>query len=136
MATDAQDPYGRGIVCPFQRDGKGDFANQSGLTLLSSDVSELLGIMGPSADQPGELPWRGDLGTRLIVLKHRGLHKELTRATAEHMSAGAIRAWEPRVRVEPTLVEADGDTLRVYVRYTPLGYRSEEVQQAVITPVT
>lgn len=136
MTTTTPDPYGRGITCPFQRDGKGDFANASGLDVLRSDVGELVGIMGPAADQPGELPWRCDLGTRLITLKHRGIHKELTRATAEHMSAGAIRAWEPRVRVAPTTVSTVDNMLQVNVRYVPLAYQASEVQQVVIQPHT
>ena len=134
MAT--QDPYGSGIVCPFRRDGKGDFANNSGLVVLKSDVAELLGIIGPSASEPGELPWDTERGARLIVLKHRGIHKEMTRATAEQMAAGTIRRYEPRVQVGPTVVRGEGATLTIAVRYTPLGFQKRDVQEVEIRPVT
>ncbi len=116
------DPYGNGILVPFQRDGKGDFVHGSGLPLLRSDIGELLGIIGPSRAEPGEVPWRTALGSRLPHLKHRGVHAELTRATADMEVAGTLRRWEPRVVVGPTKVTASdaGDTvLAVHVTYRP-----------------
>jgi hypothetical protein len=116
------DPYGCGILVPFQRDGKGDFVNGSGLPLLRSDVGQLLGIIGPSRAEPGEVPWRTDLGSRVLLLKHRGIHTEMTRATADMEIAGPIRRWEPRVVVGPTRVTPGtlADTaLSVHATYRP-----------------
>ena len=55
--------FGRGLLCPVQRDGKGDFANSAGLSVLKSDVGECIGIIGPIGNSPGELPWDGDRGS-------------------------------------------------------------------------
>ena len=117
------EPYGRGIVTPFQRDNKGDFANASGTDVLNSDVGELLGIIGPTQDSPGELLWRCDLGSRLHTLRHRKLHSELVRATAEQMTAGVVREYEPRVRVGPSTVTVDDDnnTMQIAFSYKPIG---------------
>jgi phage baseplate assembly protein W len=122
------DPYGSGIVCPFQRDAKGDFAHDGGLRVLRSDISELIGILGPTATQPGELAWRADLGTNLHSLRHRKLHSELVRATAEAMIGGALRTFEDRVRVGPTRVSTSASTSTLTVRQTvtPLGVRPEQ----------
>jgi hypothetical protein len=116
------DQFGRGILCPFQRDGKGDFANGDGLPLLRSDIGELLGIIGPARAEPGEVPWRTDLGSRVVFLKHRGIHAEMTRATAELETSGAIRKWDRRVVVGPTQItsgELAETALSVRVTFRP-----------------
>jgi hypothetical protein len=97
--TSKIEPYGRGIVCPFQRDNKGDFANDAGLPLVRSNVGEAIGVIGPMGGEPGELPWRGEFGSRLHALRHRGLHSDLIRATAEEMTAGPIRNYVKDVLV-------------------------------------
>jgi hypothetical protein len=98
MSSNNVNQFGRGLLCPFQRDQKGDFANGGGIGLLASDVGELLGIAGPYGDLPGEVPWRTDLGSRLDALRHRQMHAEIVRARAEHMTAGVLRKFEKRVR--------------------------------------
>lgn len=120
------EPYGRGIVRPFQRDGKGDFANDAGTRILSSNIGELIGIIGPTATTPGEVPWRTDLGGNLHTLRHRRMHNELIRATAEAMTAGVVRRWEPRVRVGPSSVDEVAETgeLKVRFSYRPIGVQS------------
>lgn len=137
MAQIKTDPFGRGIVTPFRRDQRNDFANDSGTVVLKSDVGQLLGIIGPSANQPGELPWRTELGGRLITLKHRGIHKELTRATAEANSTGVLRRWESRVRPGPATLRVRNETeLHIAVRYFPLGFSQSEPDSVELTPIT
>ena len=111
--ADGSDPIGNGVLCPFRRDGKGDFANGSGLELLKSDVGTLLGLVGSSATEPGELPWDPDRGSRLPMLKHRHLHSEMTRALADQLTSGVLRTYEPRVRPGRVRVTTEGgNTLR------------------------
>lgn len=118
--TQSTEQFGRGIVCPFQRDGKGDFANDSGVNLLKSDIGELLGIEGPSVNSPGELPWDPDRGSRVSSLRHRKLHTEMMRALAEQYTSTPIRVYERRVRVGPVRVTAkDERTLRIEVSFAP-----------------
>jgi phage baseplate assembly protein W len=125
----AQEQFGRGIVCPFQRDGKGDFANDSGMNLLKSDIGELLGIEGPSVNDPGELPWDPDRGSRVNSLRHRKLHTEMMRALAEQYTATPIRVYERRVRVGPVRVSPkDERTLRIEVSFAPKSAQMGELE--------
>lgn len=122
MATSVK-PFGSGILCPFQRDGKGDFANGGGRHLLASDVGELLGIIGPVGVEGGEVPWNMELGSRLNALRHRNAHSDLVRATADSMTVGVIQRFEKRVRCGPSQVQpsADGSTLDIRFSYVPVG---------------
>lgn len=126
----SNDPIGTGVLCPFRRDGKGDFANGSGLELLKSDVGELLGLVGSSATEPGELPWDPDRGSRLPMMKHRHLHSIMVRALADQLSSGVLREYEPRVRPGEVRVttEDESATLKVHVSYRPLGFVRAETQ--------
>ena len=122
------DLFGEGISAPFQRDGKGDFAHKSGLDGLRSDIAQLLGIMGPGPQSPGELPWRTEMGSRLHTLKHRQLHNDLMTAMAQQYTGETIRRWEDRVRVGQTEVSVrdpgtNENTLDITTTYTPLGHR-------------
>lgn len=125
--------FGSGIVCPFQRDGKGDFANATGMRLLKSDIGELVGIVGASLQDPGELPWDPDRGSRIRSLRHRHLHAEMTRALAEQYVATPIRVYEPRVRMGPVRISVPEDrTLRVDVSFAP---KSSQVGELETVPV-
>jgi len=126
--------FGRGIICPFQRDGKNDFANDSGKRLLTSDIGELLGILGPTPSKPGELPWRTDVGSRLNALRHRKLHSEMIKATADQMTAGPVRKWEPRVRPGRTEITTENDnTMKIRFSYISVGNRQEATIAHVFT---
>ena len=120
--------YGHGIMCPFQRDGKGDFVNGDAVPLLKSDIGELVGIIGPTSSQPGELPWDTLRGSRLLLLKHRGMHVQMLQATAQDMAAGVIRRWEDRAIPGPVTVSPDytTNTLRISVSFVPKGQGSAE----------
>jgi len=128
-----KDPIGTGLVCPFRRDAKGDFAHASGLEVLKSDVGELLGLRGPTATEPGELAWDTERGTSLHMMQHRQLHSEMTRALADQLASGVLRKYEPRVRPGRVTVESQEDgTLWVRVSYRPLGFLREG-EQTVVT---
>lgn len=113
-----ENEYGTGVLCPFQRDGKGDFVNGSGLALLKSDVKELVGIVGPTRTQPGELPWRTDIGSRVLAMRHRGMHGEMVRATAEQNIVPTVRKYEKRVTPGATSVEQQPENGALLVRFT------------------
>ena len=127
--TTNNDPIGTGIVCPFRRDGKGDFANASGVEVLKSDIGELLGFLGPTATEPGELAWDTERGVNFQALKHRRLHSEMIRALADQLASGALRVFEPRVRPGITTVTSENDdTLRVMVSFRVLGFVRDQEQ--------
>ena len=120
MAKTAQQ-YGQGITCPFQRDGKGDFANQSGVKLVNSNLAEAIGIIGPIGSMAGEVPWRGEVGSQLHTLRHRHLHSDLLQATAAHMVSGAARAAVAGVIVGQVSVETEGGRLHLRMKYRLAG---------------
>jgi len=131
--TQFREQFGRGIVCPFQRDGKGDFANDTGIRLLRSDIEELVGIIGSTPTEPGELPWDPDRGSRIRSLRHRRLHLEMTRALAEQYTATPIRVYERRVRVGPVTVKRDQDrTLQINLTFAP---KSAQVGELETLPI-
>lgn len=119
----ANEQIGTGLVSPFRRDEKGDFAHSNGLDLLKSDIGDLLGLRGPTASQPGELAWDTERGATFNTLLHRHLHGEMVNALANQIAVGVLLKYEPRVR--PGNVQAgvnDSDELEIKVSYTPLGF--------------
>ena len=98
--------FGRGLLCPFQRDGKGDFANSDGEDLLHSDLTQLIGM------SPGELPWDMKRGCDLKRLKHRKGYSPMTQARAHQSIDTTINNYESRLIADKTLVEfgKEGET--------------------------
>jgi hypothetical protein len=130
-----KEQFGNGIVTPFQRDGKGDFAHGSGMRLLKDDIGELIGIEGPTPSKPGELPWDPDRGSAIRSLRHRRMHLEMTRALAEQYTARVVRQYEKRVLVGPARVVYDGkNKLRVDFSFTPKGVQNGELETVPIYP--
>ena len=99
---------GFGLLRPFRRDLKSDFASAGGEILLRSAVGQVLGTMAQSEVTHGELPWRTEFGSRLHLLRHRkndAVLQELARAYVVE----ALKRWEPRIAV--TSVSATRETL-------------------------
>lgn len=135
--TEKIDQFGHGIITPFQRDGKGDFANAGGIDCLKSDVGEVIGILGPTATQPGEVPWRTTMGSRAMSFKHRGMHHDMVAASVSQLAGEAVRRHERRVRVGPTVLtpnppEYPEGTLLAKFTFVPLGTNDP---QSVSVPV-
>lgn len=112
---------GNGLLRPFQRDGKADFANASGPRLVRSAVGQILGTRCSSARSVGELPWRPEFGSLLYVLRHSNNDDELKQIAAA-AAVEALRRWEPRVSVTgfditQRSVSSDLDAVEVVVRY-------------------
>ena len=130
-----KDRFGKGIVTPFQRDGKGDFAHDSGLRLLKDDIGELLGIIGPTPTKPGELPWDPDRGSAIRSLRHRRMHLEMTRALAEQYTSRPVRLYESRVIAGPTKVTQEpNNKLRVDFGFYPKATQQGELETVPFYP--
>ena len=98
LTADSLTFLGKGLVRPFRRDEKNDFANDGGLNLVASAVGQILGTKAASENNAGELPWRPEFGSLLHLLRHRNIDsglQELARAS----TIDAINAWEPRARI-------------------------------------
>jgi phage baseplate assembly protein W len=116
--------FGRGIITPFQRDGKGDIANGVGAELLQSLVAQVLGTVASSPITRGELPWRPDFGSTLTVLRHRKLDGRI-RELARIGVLEALKRWIPEIDVTEFSIEtvsaASGgteDALEVTINYS------------------
>jgi phage baseplate assembly protein W len=102
---------GAGLVRPFQRDGKSDFANSSGVALVKACIGQILGTQAGSNFSQGELPWRTEFGSLLHTLKHKRNDAALADLTRTYV-AEAIRRWEPRVRLKHVEVTRDVSELK------------------------
>lgn len=98
---------GNGIIRPFQRDKKNDFANASGKRLVSSTIGQILGTQAQGQVANGEIRWRQDFGSLFYLLKHRKgrIVKELGRQYAQD----ALNRWEPRVVVTKVVPVFDSE---------------------------
>lgn len=113
---------GQGLLWPFQRDAKSDFANGAGSDLVRSALIAIVGTRAASPDgrSGGELPWRGDFGSLVYMLRHRN-GDATSRELARVWVAQAVQRWEPRARITTvevsTLKTADGQARVLRVRY-------------------
>lgn len=107
------DPLGTGLVRPFRRTERGDFATASGEPLVGSCVGQVLGT------EENSLPWRPEFGSRLYLLRHAPIDVDVTPELARVYAEEALRRWEPRARIggcrvaQPT--PGDRSTLRVFL---------------------
>ena len=91
-------PDFRGLIRPFQRDGRSDIAAATGEQLIRSAIGQILGTIGASDTTPGELPWRTEFGSLLYRLRHQrndAVLQELARVYV----VDALKRWEPRIVV-------------------------------------
>lgn len=92
------DFLGFGIIRPWRRDQKLDWAAVGGVRLVKSAVGQILATRASSERTTGELPWRTEFGSLLYLLRHRA-NDETTREIARTYVAGALKRWEPRILV-------------------------------------
>lgn len=116
----AQEFLGFGVLRPFRRDQKSDFAADGGERLVRSAVGQILGTMAGSEFTQGELPWRTDFGSLLYLLRHQKNDAVLQELARIHV-VDALRRWEPRVQVtsvQVTRERQDGENvLAIRLRY-------------------
>lgn len=95
---------GSGLLGPFQRDRKGDFANGSGVAVVKSAIRQILGVRGANDRVQGELPWRTEFGSSLPLLRHRN-NDLLLEDFARVFVIEAVERWEPRVTITDVQTE-------------------------------
>jgi phage baseplate assembly protein W len=106
---------GQGILRPFRRDQKADFASAAGLALVKACVGQVLGTKADSARCSGELPWRTDFGSRLHLLRHSN-NSDALADLALVMIREALAKWEPRVKAVRVVPEETFDPNRLQLR--------------------
>ena len=115
-----QEFLGFGLLRPFRRDQKADFAAAGGDALIRSAVGQILGTVGSSDFTQGELPWRTEFGSLLHLLRHQKNDRVLQELARVYV-VDALKRWEPRVVVTSIQVareQQDGENvLAIRLRY-------------------
>jgi hypothetical protein len=112
----------KGLVFPFQRDGRGDFMVSDVITeLLESSMVQILGTRGAGPRTQGELPWRTNFGSGLHRLRFANNDEALI-DIARYFVVDAVGRFEPRAdlaaaRVEPVNVNTFNDGLQISLDY-------------------
>lgn len=131
---------GQGLLRPFRRDQKNDFAADAGVNLVVACVGQVLGTKADSPASPGELPWRTDFGSKLHLLRHSN-HNDLSINLATVYAKDALKLWEPRAKITAVAIEPGESQreLRVRFRFNVVDRGGRTVlqdQQAVVTVQT
>ncbi len=106
----------RGLLAPFRRDRKRDFASDDGDPLLASKVLQVLATEGATPRSSGELPWRTAFGTPLHLLRHQRNDAALAELARVYVR-DALRRWLPEATVLSIDVQRDGPALALRVRF-------------------
>lgn len=132
---------GCGLLVPFQRDEKRDFANGCGLAVIRSSVHTILTTMAQSEISEGELPWRTEFGSVLYLLRHRNNDIALAELARVHIS-DALERWEPRIQLTNVAVSREEQSpgtgqnvMRLAVTYNVLATNAP-TNQVVIRDIT
>jgi hypothetical protein len=110
----------RGLLTPFQRDRKRDFASGEGDALLSSKVEQVLATEGSTLRSVGELPWRTAFGTPLGVLRHQRNEVVLGELARVYIR-DALARWVPEATLVAVEVQREEGELRLRVRFRAAG---------------
>jgi hypothetical protein len=106
----------RGLLAPFRRDRKRDFASDDGDALLASKVLQVLATEGATAQSSGELPWRTAFGTPLQLLRHQRNDAALAELARVYVR-DALRRWVREATVTTVEVDRSGASLALRVRF-------------------
>lgn len=105
-----------GLLAPFRRDRKRDFASSEDDELLASKVLQVLATEGATARTSGELPWRTAFGTPLHLLRHQRNDHALIELARIYVR-DALRKWLPEAAVVSVAAVRDGASLALRVRF-------------------
>lgn len=120
---------GRGVVHPFERDEKNDFANAAGEANVRACVAQVLGT------RRGEVRWRRAFGSDLHRLLHRPQNPALEDFAAL-LVRDAIQRWEPRARLLSVRVERrEPGVLALAVRYALVDASRRQASESALTVV-
>ena len=100
----------RGLLIPFRRDSRGDFANGTGEALAIAKVTQLVGT------QPEEIDTRPTFGCPLRDLRHQN-NTPMLEAMAESRVQDAFAAWLPSYEVQEVRATRRGRELGIEVAF-------------------
>lgn len=119
---------GVGLLLPFQRDLKDDFANGNGDPLFKSHVLLVLGIDAESEVADGELEWRTDFGSRFYLLRQQRNTIAL-QALAEFYAREAFDNWLPEFQLRSVsaarqIIDGRDVGVQIHIGFDPPGMAS------------
>jgi phage baseplate assembly protein W len=106
--------YGHGMLRPFVRDGQGDWAHTSDISVVRANVGQVLGTLASSGSSHGELRWKPEFGSLLHLLRFRNLD-ETTAEMGRTYVVDALTNWLTRIRVKDSSVVLDYDNTRLVI---------------------
>lgn len=114
---------GTGLLLPFQRDLKDDFANGAGDEVFKSNALLVLATEAESAVADGELEWRTDFGSRFYLLRQQRNTIAL-QALAEFYAREAFDNWLPELKLRSVVasrLEIDGRDVgaQIHIGFDP-----------------
>ena len=116
-----------GILSPFRRDRKMDFASGSGPELLKSKVVQVLMTEGDTPKTSGELPWRTSFGSAVHLLRHQR-NDDVLAEMARVYIRDALKKWLPNVSVAGVSVRRENAALILQVRIAGINQGQEMVE--------
>jgi len=108
----------RGLLVPFRRDKKRDFASGTGADMLASKVLQALMTCGATPRSSGELPWRTAFGAGLDLLRHQRNDAALAEL-ARVQVRDALKRWVPEAELVEVSVNREDASLLLRVRFRP-----------------
>lgn len=117
----------RGILTPFRRDKKNDFASGDGDELLKSQVIQVIMIEGDTPKSSGELPWRTELGSAIHLARYHQNDAVITEL-ARVFVRDALKKWLPEVTVTGLDVRQESAALFLNVRFKGPGKLENSVE--------
>lgn len=106
----------RGLLTPFQRDQRRDFASGTGPALLESKVVQVLATEGQTPRSSGELPWRTAFGAGFHLLRHQRNDDALA-GLAHVYARDPLRRWLPEAALLEVSVTRQDAGLFLSIRY-------------------
>ena len=114
-AMNDHESQSRGLLVPFRRDKKRDFASDTGADLLGSKVLQALMTCGATPRSSGELPWRTAFGAGLDLLRQDEALAELARVQVRD----ALKRWVSEAELVEVSVSREDASLLLRVRFRP-----------------
>ena len=121
----------RGVLAPFRRDQKRDFASGAGRDLLRAKAIQVLLTEGSTARTSGELPWRTAFGSGLHLLRHERNDEVLRELALVRVRDGLAR-WAPGVQVTDLSVMRKDATLTIRLRYQAPDDETEQTAEVTL----
>ena len=115
----------RGLLSPFQRDRKRDFASGSGTELLRSKLRQVLLTRGAAHGAEGEMPWRTSFGSALDRLRHQRNDAVLAELARVYVR-DALAKWIPSAKLTRISIEREGSSIFLKIRVSARGIELEE----------